>query len=558
MTRVLRSVTKKIQNSEDLSSKLSINKKSKTIKRKAKKLIEVKNEDVRQSEIWNINSILSNIFAYSDHKDLLKFNTVCKKWNNITNPIIHKTIKLDNRWNDSMRYFYKRINNAARIDEDVVECISYNAKYAHLIKDINFNFKLRPLRAIELFKTFRFICRLTIERCNMAQGQFLGMVNPLTQLEELTVRNLKIKNIFRKNLYNEAVQLPPSLKKLTLDYIELINNPELFLQTVNSHRSLVNFSANPYTNNEFLKPFCKYYPSLLDFEYDNQYQQTPQSLFKILENNPQLINLKLSIQVWSSELVSHISIYLINLEQLKISENGYYNIQNIDNTDIVVKFFQPTKIKKLNLNWHGESTCCLDSILLNCPDLEELDLNPYTSFKEPNSVKFLNISNSSKLKKLAIDYYVLGEGVFDSLLLKCLYLNELSISLTVKWKEAIKSIYEKCDNLEKLNIFPPLDLSFQEKEALGQELYKSEFFISNEKYKPNLTNLSFNFLKVQNSKAEYFKNFEKLKSIIYLNQYKIDYNASNLETEIDMDLWPGYILIITDGDFGLNVELKRY
>jgi hypothetical protein len=47
MARVLRSAAKKIQNNEDLSSKLSINKKSKIIKRRAKALIEVKNE------IWN-------------------------------------------------------------------------------------------------------------------------------------------------------------------------------------------------------------------------------------------------------------------------------------------------------------------------------------------------------------------------------------------------------------------------------------------------------------------------------------------------------------------------
>jgi hypothetical protein len=555
MTRVLRSATKKILNSEDLSSKLSVNKKSKTIKTKAKKLIEVKNENTQQNRIWNINSILSNIFAYSDHKDLLEFNTVCKKWNNLTNPIIHKTIKLDNRWDNSMRYHYKKFGNAAKIDEDVVECISHNAKHVNLVKEFKFSFKLRPLRAIEVFEAFRFIFRLTIGWCDMVQGQFLGMINPLTQLQELTISSLTIKNIFRKNLYNKAVQLPSSLKKLTLGYIKLIDNPELFIQTINSHSNLVEFSANSYTNSKFFKPFYKLYPRLLIFEYDNQYQQTPQHLFEIFENNPQLMSLKLSLSGWSKELVSHISNYLINLEQLKLYKYGSYNR---DNKGFIVEFSQPTKIKKLILVWGSLSNCSLNSILLNCPDLEELDLNLSTCYKESNSVKSLNLSNTARVKKLAITCDALGEGVFDSLLLNCPNINELSIILPYKWKEAIKSIYERCANLQKLNIFPPNEIRGKELDAFYREFYGSEFFTNYPKCKHTLANLTFNSHRVQDSKAEYFKNFEKLKSIKFLKQYKIDFKSSNLEAEIDMDLWPGYRLLITNGNSDPNVEMKRY
>jgi hypothetical protein len=44
--------------------------------------------------LWDIGSILSNIFVYTDHKDLIEFSTFCKKWSDIIIPIIHKNIKL--------------------------------------------------------------------------------------------------------------------------------------------------------------------------------------------------------------------------------------------------------------------------------------------------------------------------------------------------------------------------------------------------------------------------------------------------------------------------------
>jgi hypothetical protein len=399
MTRILRSAAKKVQNSEDLSSKLSINKKSKAIKRRVKELVEVKNEDIRQNSIWNIISILSNIFLHSNHKDLVEFNIVCKKWNSVINPIIYRTIKLDNNWDDSMRYNYKMLGNAEKIDAYVVECISFNAKHAHLVKEFNFNFVLEPLRAIEFFETFRFICRLTIGRCNMTQSQFLGMINPLTRLQELTINGLKIKNGFRKRLYNKVVQLPSSLKNLKLGIIELNDNPKLLVQTINSHSNLVEFNVDSDTSSQFFKPFYKHYPSLLKLKYDNQYQSNLQPLFEIFENNPQLVSLEVSLEHYNDKLINHINSYLINLEHLELYEYGYYNR---DNKDVIVKFSQPTKIKKLTLDWGSLSNCSLNSILLKCHDLEELDLNPSTNYKEPNSVKSLNLSKYARVKKLAI------------------------------------------------------------------------------------------------------------------------------------------------------------
>jgi hypothetical protein len=157
----------------------------------------------------------------------------------------------------------------------------------------------------------------------------------------------------------------------------------------------------------------------------------------------------------------------------------------------------------------------LNSILLNCPDLEELDLNPSTSYKEPNSVKSLKLSKSTRVKKLAIECDALGEGVFDSLLLKCTHLNELNITLPSKWKEAIVSIYERCTNLQRLEIRSPRRIHEQERSIFLQEFYETEFFTSSPKCKSTLTHLTLKGFNAPNSKSEHFKYFERLKYIKY-------------------------------------------
>ncbi|KXN66385.1 hypothetical protein CONCODRAFT_11801 [Conidiobolus coronatus NRRL 28638] len=162
-------------------------------------------EENNENDIWNIGSIRSNIFAYTEFKDLVNFNTVCKRWNNVSNHIIHKTIKLKRRWDIMKQIYGKRFNSAANIEE-VDECISNNAKNAPFVKEFNYNYKLNPLRAIKVFETFRFICYLTIGSCDMSQGQFLGMISPLNQLRELTLSYLRIKLVlvrdFIKKLFN--------------------------------------------------------------------------------------------------------------------------------------------------------------------------------------------------------------------------------------------------------------------------------------------------------------------------------------------------------------------
>jgi hypothetical protein len=523
--------------------------------RETKEDIEIKNQVGQQRSICIISSILSCIFTYVDRKDILEFSTVCKKWNSVINPIIYKAIVL----NCKHSAFYPNSGvayNNIKCDAEVVECISNISKHAQFVKEFKYNIKLEPQRTIEFFQTFRFISNLSIGRCDMSQDQFLCMIHPLNQLQELSIEHLSVRDTFDKRSYNEFVQLPSSLKKLRLEAILLMGNPELFIQTINSHRNLVELGLNSYTSSTFLEPFYKHYPSLLNLEYDNRYIQTPQPLLKIFENNSQLISLKLTLGGWSNELVSHIQNYLTSLEHLKFSEDGHIEYHEI-NTDHLVKFSQPTKIKKLNLNWYKKSSCCLNSILLNFPDLEELDLNPYTKFKHPISDKFLNLSNSSKLKKLSIDCGVLGEDLFNSLLLKCQHLNELTITLPTKWKEVIKSIYERCCNLKRLDIFPPNGIREHMFDIFFLEFYQMEFFTSKAKCKSTLSHLTLNHFNIHFSKAEYFKNFENLRSIKYPKQNYYSSLGELQQIDIDMDMWPSYVLYKKDSERACDFEFKR-
>ncbi|KXN66382.1 hypothetical protein CONCODRAFT_11797, partial [Conidiobolus coronatus NRRL 28638] len=89
------------------------------------------------------------------------------------------------------------------------------------------------------------------------------------------------------------------------------------------------------------------------------------------------------------------------------------------------------------------------------------------------------------------------------------------------------------------------------------ELYETEFFTSNPKCRSTLTHLTFNHFKIHSSKAEYFKNFNTLKSIKYPKQFKTGGNSINEEVEIIKNLWPGYVVLLTDIDTRYDAELKN-
>jgi hypothetical protein len=245
------------------------------------------------SEIWNINSILSNIFKYTRHKDLVEFNTVCKKWHQLTNPIIHKSMKLVRGFGIINKIYDEKILRSIIIDAEVDLCISNNSKFAPFVQKINYYVELESQKAISFFQTFRFVTNLAISSIEMDQDQILGMIQPLTHLKNLFLNYINVKNN-NNNLTTNAIQLPLAFKKLSIDFISLAGDPILFIQSINSHQSLEEFYCRNHVEPIFLEPFIKPYPSLKIFEYSQQQSQFPELLNRIYEANPQLTNLKLN------------------------------------------------------------------------------------------------------------------------------------------------------------------------------------------------------------------------------------------------------------------------
>jgi hypothetical protein len=161
---------------------------------------------------------------------------------------------------------------------------------------------------------------------------------------------------------------------------------------------------------------------------------------------------------------------------------------------------------------------------------------------------------------LAIHCNALSGGVFNSILSNYPNISKLDIGLPLEYQEVIRSICENCTNLQRLEVHPQFIMFEQERDAFFREFYKSEFFTGSHKSNFNLTHLTLERFKAVDSKAEYFKNFKKLKSIKYYYQSGIDYDSfgEEIKIKIDMRLWPGYRLIKTNASLETyDAELKR-
>jgi hypothetical protein len=314
---------------------------------------------------------------------------------------------------------------------------------------------------------------------------------------------------------------------------------------------LIAFSTNSDINDNCLEPFSKYYPSLLSIEYCDYETEIHQSLLTALENNPQLTSLKLSLKSWSSEILDYINSNLINLEELKLHDYGNNDI------DFIPIFCRPTKIKKLDLEWTRLSNLSLNSILINCPQLEELILNQLHIATEVNYVKTFNLINPIKLKKLSIGRDAPIENEFESYLLNFPHLNELSITLLRDWEIKLKNFYESSCNIERLSIKLLDDSFYNILYSSCERFYETEFFTKNHKRKSALKYLTLDHFEVTDSKASYFNNFENLKSINFTSQLYVNYCRSDMSTKVNMDLWPGYKQIIKYNMYNFDIELKK-
>ncbi|KXN65804.1 hypothetical protein CONCODRAFT_12509 [Conidiobolus coronatus NRRL 28638] len=449
-------------------TKISISKKSKTIK-KASTEIHKKVESVKYSDIWGVSPIFNTIVSYVDNKNLAQFNAASKKMHQLTNPVIHRSLRLMRDYVIRKKEL-NRFTPAAGREAEISECIKNNSKYAHLVKEISLSTRMKPVKTIEFFNIFKFLTKLDINATGLTQGQFIRMIKPLTQLQELNMDNVWITERNKNLIKKVDMCLPTTLIKLTIDRLYHYDNPALFIQFINSHDKLeeFKFTAGYFTN--IFSPFQKNYSSMRKFEYSNSKLENYENLLNFIKLNPQLHSLHLELDCLNEKITDYINQYSVNLEELSLCKVRNYNEVN---PILILKFKCPTIIKKLKLNCEDLSESSLNSILTNFPQLRELE-----------------------------------------------------VFLPYEWRSWGKLISTKCVNLEKLTINPSIAIYGEDKATFIQEFYKSEFLTNRSIITGTLTQLTFYGFDFVDSKAEYFNMFKNLK-IIKFSQLIDDDDINN-------------------------------
>jgi hypothetical protein len=524
--------------SNENSNNLNESKNTETVNkgRKRKKVVKA----VEKSEIWNINSIISKIFGYFSFKDLVKFNTVCKRWNQLTNPIIHRKISLLRSEAIQKKAHSNIHNHIDKIEAEIDEFIANNAKHAQLFKEFVFNRFLID-RVADFFETFKFITVLKINSIQLSEFEFMDVIRPLDQLQELNLYHLSVY----RNPYDEpfalAIKLPKTLTDLTLCSINADYNTEAFLETINSHTNLFEFKCISNNQNQFLDPFYKNYPTLKMFEFSNGHLKSSQSLCSVFECNPQLLRLKLELSCWNSTLGDFINRHLNNLEDFALIDKSYFNY---DISTIDFSFTQSTKIKILSISWAKLAPSSVESILLNCPDLEVLTLKHYNSPLSNSLNLSLNLFKSIKIKNLSIDCNIIYKSSFESLLLKCPHIEILDIQLPVDPDDFISIVGTRCPNIKMLKIYKNKYLNQDQTKSYYEELY------TNSNFKTTLTHLTLKGFGLNFSAAENFEKFAKLKTILFVENGRTEIRQFK-KNEANKTLWPNFNVTI-------NVIGKEY
>jgi hypothetical protein len=502
--------SKKLQIAEENSKDLNQSPNSLTVKKERKRAPRTK-KVIDKSKIWDNDDVLWVIFSFSDHKDLIKFNIVCKRWYHVSNPIVHKSIKLLRNVSIINKSHDKSLGKKGKIDAEVGECIENNTKYAHLVKECSYCEKIELHRTIQFFETFKYISQLALSFIDLSQDQFLSIISQLDRLKELSFEHVDIKYLARNSIYKNSIQLPSSLTKLSLKFVKLMNDPVLFFQTINSHTNLKELKFETYHEHGFLEHFCKGYPSLKTFEYinENDDYEISRQLLDTIQFNSQLTKLTLVLKWMDTELARHICRYLVNLEILNLFE---YRRLDPPHSPLYLKFSQPINIKKLKLVWDKLTPCSIESIILNCPNLEDLELSFYRSYRKADPL-LLNLSKSTKINKLKIKCDHLNESALDSILLNCPRLRELEVQIPKSWKEWINSIGSRCLSLEKLTLFPTNAIYLEERKLFLQELNEMKFLTNNPSYQSTLTNLTLHEFSLKSLNPEYISKFSMLQSI---------------------------------------------
>jgi hypothetical protein len=497
---------------------------------------------------WHQNFNFSEIFKYLKHEELVNFNSTCKQWNLLANPIIHMELKLLRSDGIREKLYGKKYDSSAKINAEAKECISNNSKFAPFVKEFELTSNLLPKVKSKLFKTFNFISVLTLQDINIDQCQFLGIIDSLKLLNSLVLTDIEVNNNGKNGLYTSFVQLPSSLTKLALTDIQAKNNPELFFQTVNSHINLKELSVHDSENLIFLEPLYKNYITLLSFEYYGVGFENLDPLCKLLEFNPQLVSLKLYLYSFPDKLYTQIAECLTNLEEIFLSLNTSFIIPSNMTKPSAFENIKIFKLISIDLNYLS-----VKSILENCPQLTELELKGIYKSLESDPPQPLKITRPTKIKKLEINIDNIDQSLFDSILSNSPSLNELEVRLYTEWQHRLKTIWLNSKNLKKLTMWNGFRWKDGEKPFI-QEFYQTGLLTNSSDYNINVTQLSFIMFGFSDARADNFGSFKRLKSIKYIDQ-----SSEVIKTNgIDIDLWKGYKLRVCDnGEFTADVEFYK-
>ncbi|KXN68329.1 hypothetical protein CONCODRAFT_9443 [Conidiobolus coronatus NRRL 28638] len=221
-----------------------------------------------------------------------------------------------------------------------------------------------------------------------------------------------------------------------------------------------------------------------------------------------------------------ISKYLTNLKDFEFYNPIYTG------PSYIYHFTQPIKIKKLKLASSLDSSTWLSSLLKNCPELEEFNYSPPSGFIDSNLA--LTFDKPAKIKKLTIDCQDLNRSTLDSILLNCPHLKELDIIFPNEWKPYSDIVLQRCTNLEHLTLHSRYSLP-------SQEEYNSLKFLSTSSFKNTLISLTLNNLNFCcSANSLHLKDYSNLK-FVKLQIPNRGYGKWGSVAPFNEDFWSGYL-----------------
>lgn len=272
------------------------------------------------------------------------------------------------------------------------------------------------------------------------------------------VENLRIfKNAFDQKSISKLLASCPNLKELTFESLE---ECKLSSFTTLDLPNLTHLSLSPKENfkNTVLNKFFWESPKLEVLELDkldNDFFDA-QKLYFNKDTKLKIRNKKVEIASLSDDELKAFLLRCEGLEEL--------NLRNSKNTDFYDKDMNLSAIKTLNFADTDISAKCLAQLLVNCPNLTDLDLTRCDSVWDYNDSLFKHIMEESsstsptstpffKLEKLNISLSKIDGVQLELFLSMCPAVNEINIYYTsIDPEYDLASVREKNPELKIITL----------------------------------------------------------------------------------------------------------